>query len=305
MATVTERVADDGSRSLFICDFSPPRGADLSTVAQVKEVGADFVCVAYSPGKSVRVDSTVMAHLIALEGSMPPPSRGGKEAIAREAGQGVIFNLACRDMNRLALQNHLLGAQLLGLENVVVLQGDGFSQQDLQGVKEVGDYQPSQLIQDIVKLNQGIDFRGLKLRAPTAFCIGAVMDFSKGVEQQARRARVKVEAGADFFLAQTFYRVDLVRQFHQAYRAAAGVPFPRPIFYGLPVPHREGLLFGDVPEQVRNDLEQGRPGVEIALEQLRALAGQGIRTFYLVPPILRGGRRDYAAARDLLRAFRG
>ncbi len=117
MTTVVQRYTERRGQPMFLCDFSPPRGAELSTVDQVKQVGADFVCVAYSPGKSVRVDSTVMAHLIGRDGE-----------------QQVVFNLACRDMNRLAIQNHLLGAQLLGLENLLVLQGDEFTEKDLESV---------------------------------------------------------------------------------------------------------------------------------------------------------------------------
>ena len=42
---------------------------------------------------------------------------------------------------------------------------------------------------------------------------------------------------------------------------------------------------------------------EITLEQMRALADDGLNTFYVVPPILRGGRRDYAAVRQALEEF--
>ncbi len=308
MSTVTDMLAQAGDRPVFVIDFSPPRGADLSTLAQAKDIGADFLCVAYSPGKSVRVDSVVIAHLIALgretkpPPSKPPPSGGG---VAMSEGQGVIFNLACRDMNRLAIQNHLLGAQLLGLENVVVLQGDGFTDKEREAVKGVNDYQPAELIRDIQRLNKGEDFRGGKLRAPTAFCVGAVMDFSKGIQEEARRAARKAEAGADFFLAQTFYDVALARQFHDSYESQVGAPFPKPIFYGLPIPAKDGLLFGDVPKHVIGDMEAGRSGVDIARQQLQTFLDAGLRTIYVVPPILRSGRRDYAAARDVLASFKG
>ena len=46
MTTVSQKYAERGGKPLFLCDFSPPRGAYLSTVEQVKQVGADFVCVA-------------------------------------------------------------------------------------------------------------------------------------------------------------------------------------------------------------------------------------------------------------------
>ena len=133
-------------------------------------MGADFVSVAYSPGRSVRVDSTAMAQVIGLSGE-----------------QDVIFSLAPRDMNKLALQNHLLGAQALGLENVVVLGGDEFTPRDRGLLTRVNDYRSTGLIKAIGDLNRGEDFRGLKLRKPTEFCIGAVIDFgASDIEREAR-----------------------------------------------------------------------------------------------------------------------
>ena len=289
MTTVVQRCAERRGQPMFLCDFSPPRGADLSTVDQVKQVGADFVCVAYSPGKSVRVDSTVMAHLIGRDGE-----------------QQVVFNLACRDMNRLAIQNHLLGAQLLGLENVLVLQGDEFTERDLESLKSVADYRPVELIGDIESLNEGVDFRGLKLRQPTAFCIGAVVDLARAdMEREVGLARQKVSAGADYLITQAFYDLDQAARFHDLYAKLAGQELTVPVFYGLQVLEADGLIFGDVPQKVRRDLDRGRSGVDIALEQLRAYIDGGMTGVYLVPPILRGGRRDYQAARSVLDAFRG
>ena len=273
---------------MFLCDFSPPRGADLSTVDQVKQVGADFVCVAYSPGKSVRVDSTVMAHLIGRDGE-----------------QQVVFNLACRDMNRLAIQNHLLGAQLLGLENILVLQGDEFTERDLKSLKSVADYRPVELRGDIGLLNEGVDFRGLKLRQPTTFCVGAVVDLTRAdMEREVGLARQKVSAGADYLITQAFYDLDQAARFHDLYAKLAGQELTVPVFYGLQILEAEGLMFGDVPQKVRRDLDRGRSGVDIALEQLRAYIDGGMTGVYLVPPILRGGRRDYRAAGSVLDAFR-
>ena len=289
MTTVVQRYTERRGQPVFLCDFSPPRGADPSTVDRVKQVGADFVCVAYSPGKSVRVDSTVMAHLI-----------------GRDGGQEVVFNLACRDMNRLAIQNHLLGAQLLGLENVLVLQGDEFTERDLESVKSVADYRSVELIRDIGSLNEGVDFRGLKLRQPTAFCVGAVVDLARAdMDREVELALQKVTAGADYLITQAFYNLDQAARFHDQYAKLAGQEVAVPVFYGLQVLEADGLIFGDVPQEVRRDLERGRSGVDIAQEQLRAYIDGGMMGVYLVPPILRGGRRDYQAARSVLDAFRG
>lgn len=287
VTTVSQKYAEGKGAPLFVCDFSPPRGADLSTVDEVRQIGADFVCVAYSPGKSVRVDSVAMAYMLRQRGE-----------------ESVIFNLVCRDMNKLAVQNHLLGAHLLGLENIVVLQGDAFTERDLSTVKEVSDYRPAELIRAVVALNQGLDFRGLKLRAPTSFCIGAAINLgASDLEKEAGLAHQKIEAGADFFLTQAFYDVSLAKRFLELYQGSTGHELLKPVFYGLQILERDGIVFGDVPEPTRRDLERGRPGTDIALEQLHTYVANGLTSVYLIPPILRGGRRNYLAAKEVVAAF--
>ena len=48
-------------------------------------------------------------------------------SLVKESGKDVIFNVSPRDMNRLAIQMYLLGAQARGLQNVLVLKGDDFT----------------------------------------------------------------------------------------------------------------------------------------------------------------------------------
>ncbi len=250
----------------------------------MRRAGADFVSVAYSPGRSVRVDSTAMAQVIGMSGD-----------------QEVIFSLATRDMNKLALQSHLLGAQALGLENVVVLGGDGFTSRDRDLLTPVNDYSSTGLIKAIGDLNHGEDFRGLKLRKPTRFCIGAVIDFgASDIEREARLTERKIQAGVDFFFSQAFYTVEVADRFYETYSSVVGGDLTLPVFHGLPILERDGILFGDVPAHLRSDLEKGRSPLEIAFEQLQSYIDNGMDLIYLIPPILKGGRRNYAAAEQLL-----
>src|SRR5438045_477045 len=127
MATVTEALAEKRGKPVFICDFSPPRAGKPEYFDDARALEADFICVAYNPGKAVRVDSVAAAH-----------------EIKRVTGRDAVFNLSPRDMNRLALESRLLGAQLLGLENVVVVQGDSFTDRDPSA--PVKDYTATGLI---------------------------------------------------------------------------------------------------------------------------------------------------------------
>ena len=285
---VTEKCAAAKDQTVFICDFSPPRFLDPAAVERAKGINPDFICVAYNPGKAVRVDSAMLA-----------------AAIKGATGQDVIFNLSTRDMNKLAIQSHLLGAQMLGLENVVVIKGDAFSEKDLAQVKEIDDFRPTELIKAAESMNQGSDFRGSKLREPTQLCIGGAIDLGRGIDAEAALTHAKAKSGAAFFITQPLFDTGEISAFHDSYRGASrGGELTQPVFWGLQVLVKDGIIFSNVPEWVRRDLDKGREGADIALELLRRFLDFGIRWIYLVPPILRGGARDYEAAQTVLEGAR-
>ena len=286
MAKVTQRCHQATGHSVFICDFSPPRSGETA-VLQLANIDADFISVAYNPGRAVRVNSAMLA-----------------AAIKERAGKDVLFTLATRDMNRLALQSQLLGAQLLGLENVVVVRGDPLTERDLALFKEAADIQPTGLIASITEMNQGVDFRESRLRAPTDFCVGGTLDLGRGIDQESQLAHRKVKAGAHFFMTQPIFDVADAARLRHAYSVIAGETLTIPVFFGLQVLEKDGIIFSSVPERVRQELDQGRRGMDIALEQYQAFQENGLHDVYLVPPILRGGARNYDAARQVLSAVR-
>jgi homocysteine S-methyltransferase len=210
-----------------------------------------------------------------------------------------IFTLATRDMNRLALESLLLGAQALALENVIVVAGDPFGPRDIASA--VNDYRPTELIASIASLNSGVDHRGRPLRAPTNFCIGATVDLGRGVEPEAELAARKVEAGAQFLITQPIFEPSEINHLTEAITLSTGSPPGIPIFYGVGLMEPDGVSFAAVPEQIRSDLKAGRSGVDIALEVWEGLRYVGADDCYVVPPIRRSGARNYDAAREFLR----
>ncbi|MCH7996292.1 MAG: methylenetetrahydrofolate reductase [Chloroflexi bacterium] len=287
MAKVIDRLSGRPSGLVIICDFSPPRGSGTGWIEDARGLDADFICVAYSPGKSVRLDSAIAAHLIRTE-----------------ARKEVIFNLAGRDMNRLAIQSHLLGAASLGLENLVVLQGDGFRERDESKTGAFSRFKPTELIAGIKEMNRGLDYRGRKLDGPTDFCVGGVVDLGKGIGPEARLARRKARAGADFLITQPVHDPHLAERFLDEYRSGSDPAPDIPVFFGVQVLVKGGVLFSDVPEQIVEDLTKGRPGEEIALETVGRLQALGLSNIYLIPPVLKGGARDYAAAQRVISSLR-
>ena len=287
MVKVVDCCYESTGRPGFICDFSPPRSGNAAE-ARRADIPADFISVAYNPGRAVRANSAMLA-----------------AAIHRETGTETVFTLATRDMNRLALQSLMLGAQMLGLENVVVVQGDPFNERDRSLTKAADDYRPTELIAGIRSMNEGVDFRGSSLREPTSFCIGATFDLGRGIEREAALAVRKVEAGADFLMSQPIFDPEDGHRFRDSYERLRGHSLSVPVFWGLQILEPGGVLFSSVPKAVRSELEAGRSGVEIALDMYGRFREAGLHDVYLVPPIRRGGARDYAAAREFLERVSG
>jgi len=287
MAKVTELFAKRGARPLFIVDVSPPRSSDPSFARELQGLGADAVSVAYSPGRAVRMDTVAASALI-----------------KKAAGLSTIVNFATRDANRLALQMQALGADALGLENVLIVKGDDFGEKDQGRVRAVHDYRPTELIAAINRMNEGYDFRGLRLTRPTDLCVGAIVDLAADPQRQAELTLRKVQAGAHFFITQAVYDTKRVEQFRRNYEAVAGRNLERPVFCGVQMLMKDGVAFGDPPAAMLRAIEGGRSNVELALELVANLAKLGCDAFYLVPPIFKGGARDYAAAAKVIAAAR-
>ncbi len=286
MATIIERRAEDEDAVLVVCDFSPPRGGDPRLMAPAARLDADFISVAYNPGRSVRVSSPFAALWV-----------------KRNASADAVFTLATRDVNKVAAQSILLGAALHGLENVVVVKGDPFTSRELESVIGVNDFRPTNLIAAIRQMNDGLDFRGRKLREPTNFCVGAAIDLGHGIERELPLTRRKVEAGAQFFLVQPLFDPRPPLDFADEYRRRYGEPLGE-LFCGVQVMAQGGVVFGEAPGWVSRDLERGRPGHEIAVQVIQSFTGSGLRSIYLVPPILPGGRRDYEAAQQTIESIK-
>ncbi len=287
MTRVTDKYAQRKGSTVFLCDFSSPRGADPCLLEPVRYLDADFISVSYNPGKFVTANSAMAAAWI-----------------RQNTGKEVVFSLATRDMNRLALQSLLLGAEVLGLENVLVLKGDDFTAKQLTSVKAVHDFTPTGLLESVSSLNEGLDYRGLTLRSPTGFCVGASIDLGKGIEREVSLTRRKVEAGAQFFVMQTVFDPGPPKEFLGRYAERYGEELAAPVFCGVQVMAKDSLVFGDVPQWIEDDLAKDRPGQEIALQLLGDFTEAGFESIYLVPPIIRKGGRDYEAAQAVLEAFR-
>jgi len=139
--------------------------------------------------------------------------------LIKERGGEPVFQMTCRDRNRLALQADLLFAYSRGVNNVLCLTGDSIDVGDHKEAKQVFDLDSVQLIHLVHSLNSGKDMAGNDLDGAVDFCIGTTGTPSADpLEPQLLKLEKKVKAGVSFIQTQAVYEVDELKRFTEFVR---------------------------------------------------------------------------------------
>lgn len=136
-------------------------------------------------------------------------------------GVEPIMQLVCRDRNRLALQADIVGAALLGIENICCLTGDDVTAGDEPETRRVFDLDSSQLLSTARSLAQGRYLSGRTLSPAPRLFLGAVENpGAPPFEYRVERAQKKAAAGARFLQLQICFDPQLLSRFmNQAARS--------------------------------------------------------------------------------------
>tara|TARA_B110000014_G_scaffold258330_1_gene244265 strand:+ start:194 stop:889 length:696 start_codon:yes stop_codon:yes gene_type:complete len=214
--------------------------------------------------------------------------------------QDVVFTIATRDKNHMALQSELLGAQLLGLENVIVVRGDPAKHENSTVVNRTGPLPTTQVISGISNMNRGRDYKGIALDVPSDFCIGATIDLGRRFSSECNLVLRKIESGAHFFITQPVFDVTKALKLLENIENQIITRNHTPIFFGLQILEPDSISFSKVPTTLLDQLQKGKSHLELAVELYETFREAGINNVYLVPPIKKGGTRNYQAAIEVL-----
>ena len=186
---------------LVTTEIGPPKGADTSETVHHIDLLKD------------KVDAiNITDHQSSV---MRFPSLGGC-LLVKEHGGEPIFQMTCRDRNRLALQADLLLAYSRGITNVLCLTGDCVDVGDHKEAKPVFDLDSVQLLKMIRTMESGKDMSGNDLKGAPKFCVGAsVHPEADFIEPQLIKFEKKVAAGAQFFQTQGIFDLASLRRFMQ------------------------------------------------------------------------------------------
>ena len=136
-------------------------------------------------------------------------------SIVRNKGIDPIFQVTCRDRNRLAIQSDLMGASALGINNVLTLAGDPVKNGDQPDAKAVFDVNSKKILSIMQSMNNsGETMSGRQLQTKSNFFAGGAAIIHEPENNWDPVAlKDKVTQGAKFIQTQFCYDVDLLRDY--------------------------------------------------------------------------------------------
>lgn len=194
--------AFESGKFVITAEAGPLKGTDtveIKKIASLLKGKVDAINVTDQQSSVMRLGSMAVCHLI------------------KDWGMEPVYQLTCRDRNRIALQSDLLSAYVLGIENCVALTGDLPSAGDHPQAKPVYDLDSVSLLSVIESLNNGKDMMGNELKGKTDFFAGAVVnpgaDTEAAYELQILKMEKKIDAGAKFFQTQAIFDLEKFAKF--------------------------------------------------------------------------------------------
>jgi 5,10-methylenetetrahydrofolate reductase len=183
-------------------ELGPPKGVDIEEIREAAELlrdVADGINVTDLQSSVMRLGSLTCCHFL------------------KEWGFDPIFQVTCRDRNRLALQSDLMSAYAMGIKNILALTGDYTTTGDHPQASPVFDLDSVQLLWTIKTLEEGKDLAGNKLTQKPSFFKGAVVnpgaDTEASYELQIIKMKKKIDLGAQFFQTQAIFDAEVFKRF--------------------------------------------------------------------------------------------
>jgi len=259
-------------------EIDPPKGTNpakmLEAALRLKEAGADAVNIADSPMARVRMSCLALAYLVSSSVDID-----------------IILHFTTRDRNLMGLQSDLIGANAIGIRNILALTGDPPPIGDYPQATAVYDVDSIGLVKIIARLNSGIDFAGNSIGRPTEFSIGvAANPANPDLGAEVARLREKLDAGGQYIMTQPLYETDLLNLFLDKLNTP-GVPIMLGVLPLVSFKHAQFLhneVPGiEIPEDIRRTMEEAgeksaRAGEDIAATFIDKVKGL-VAGIYLMP----------------------
>lgn len=209
----------------------------------------------------------------------------------------TVPHIICGGFSREETENALIDLHFLGIDNVLVLQGDAIKSEGRFAAEHDGHKFASELLSQVVAMNNGkfLD-EDLEDASPTNFCVGVAGYPEKhfaapNLKVDLKYLKLKVDLGAEYIVTQMFFDnkkyFEFVRLCREAGIQVPIIPGIKPITTKSQASILPTVFHIDLPEELADEVERCKDnaaakqvGVEWAVKQSKELIKFGVPTLH-------------------------
>jgi len=298
---VTDHLRNANGKTLFTIEILPPlKGENIKTlfdnIDPLMEFKPPFIDVTYH--REEYVYKKKEGGLLEKRTTRKRPGTVGIcAAIQNKYKIDTVPHIICGGFDKEETENALIDLHFLGINNVLVLQGDAIKTESRFVPEPGGHHFASDLLQQVVCMNKGIYMDDdLQNVTPTDFCIGVAgypekHYFAPNLKTDLKYLKLKVDLGAEYIVTQMFFENKRYFEFVEKCREA-GINVPiipgiKPITSKAQSSILAKTFHIDMPEDLADEVEKCKDnasakevGIEWCIQQSKELVKFGVPTLH-------------------------
>jgi methylenetetrahydrofolate reductase (NADPH) len=298
---VTDHLQNANGKTLFTIEILPPlKGENIKilfdNIDPLMEFKPPFIDVTYH--REEYVYKKKESGLLEKRSTRKRPGTVGIcAAIQNKYKVDTVPHIICGGFTREETENALIDLHFLGIDNVLVLQGDAIKSESKFVPEPDGHRYASELLQQVVSMNKGLYLDDdMQNATPTNFCVGVAgypeKHFSApNLKNDLKYLKLKVDLGAEYIVTQMFFNNQKYFEFVDKCREA-GINVPiipgiKPITAKGQITILPKTFHIDIPEELSEEVEKCKDtaavkevGIEWTIQQSRELIKQGVPTLH-------------------------
>ena len=246
-------------------EFEPPKGTNFSHLLKnARQVKG-------------RVDALVVPEM--GNAVMKASSLGGC-AFLQLQGIETIFQVGCRDRNRLALQADILSAAALGIPNIMAVPGEDITYGHHPQTRPVNDLNLIELLETIQKLQNGKDLAGVELSGVPNLCVGSIVNAGAlgGVRDiEMENLNKMVDLGVRFLITTPVFDLHRFQQFMKYIDTSKGAVIPTVLLLksaGMARYIDRNIKSISIPKEMIRDIQKAPDKLKRCISLAAELIGQ-------------------------------
>ncbi|MFN5550278.1 MAG: methylenetetrahydrofolate reductase [NAD(P)H] [Bacteroidota bacterium] len=298
---VIDHIKNANGKTLFSIEILPPlKGENIRTLFDnmdpLMEFKPPFIDVTY-PREEYVFKKKENGLLEKTTTRKRPGTVGICAAIQNHYKVDTVPHIICGGFSKEETENALIDLHFLGVDNVLVLQGDAIKTESRFVAETDGHKYASELLVQVKKMNNGIYLdEDLDKPSPTGFCIGVAGYPEKhfnapNLKTDLKFLKLKVDLGAEYIVTQMFFNnrayFDFVEKCREIGITVPIIPGIKPITSKGQLTVLPKVFNIDIPEELTEAIEDCRDnaaakqiGIEWCVAQSKELMKTGVPTLH-------------------------